>query len=336
MSRIAAIFTGGTIAMRHDPVAGGAVPALSGAEILALTSGLEGIAEVEAIDWGLVPASHLGLEQVLDIGRTIQSALDRPDIEGAVVIHGTDTMEETAFALDLVIRGSKPVAIVGAMRNADEDGYDGPANLRDALRAAAAPRLRDQGTLVVMAGRILPADDAVKLHTDAYDAFGAPNSGPLGWIDAEGLTVLRARQPRRRIEPAPPAAVEPVVLLTAVSGMDGWLARLAVQGGARGLVVAATGSGNTHPDLLEAAREAMAAGIPVVVTTRCLAGRVQPRYGIPGGGVAWQKAGAIPAGRLSGPKARVALALGLGAGMDGEALRSLMTDPPQVAEPQQG
>jgi L-asparaginase len=327
VSRVAAVFTGGTIAMRHDPKAGGAVPALSGQEILARTSGLDAIAEVEAIDWGLVPASHLTLDQVLEIAQTVQSALDQPGIDGAVVVHGTDTMEETAFALDLVIRGDKPVALVGAMRNADEDGYDGPANLRAAVRAAADPRLRGQGTLVVMAGRVFPADDAVKLHTDAYDAFAAPNAGPLGWIDAEGLTLLRSRRGRRRIEPAPAAAVEPVALLTAVSGMDGWLARLALQGGARGLVVAATGSGNTHPDLLEAAREAMAAGIPVVVTTRCLAGRVQPRYGIPGGGVAWQKAGAIPAGRLSGPKARVALALGLGAGMDQDGLCSLMADP---------
>jgi L-asparaginase len=327
VSRVAAVFTGGTIAMRHDPAAGGAVPALKGAEILARTGSLDAIAEVEAIDWGLVPASHLTLDQVLDIARTVRSALDRREIDGAVVVHGTDTMEETAFSLDLIIGGGKPVAMVGAMRRADEDGYDGPANLRNAVRAAADPRLREQGTVVVMAGRIFPADDAVKLHTDAYDAFDAPNSGPLGWVDAEGLTLLRFRAARRRIDPAPEAAVEPVAFLTAVSGMDGWLARLAIKGGARGLVIAATGSGNTHPDLLEAAREAMAAGIPVVVTSRCLAGRVQPRYGIPGGGIDWQKSGAILAGRLSGPKARVALALGLGAGMDQDGLRSLMADP---------
>ena len=167
MSRVAVVFTGGTIAMRIDAESGGAVPALKGEEILALTPALDRIAEVEAIDWGLIPASHLGLERILDLARAVHEALQQPDTVGAVVVHGTDTMEETAFALDLLHGGPEPIVVVGAMRNADEDDYDGPRNLRNAVAVAAHPDARDQGVLVVMAGEILPADDAVKVHAQS-------------------------------------------------------------------------------------------------------------------------------------------------------------------------
>ena len=326
MRRVAVLFTGGTISMRHDPDAGGAVPVLDGAAILARTPGLEQIASVEAIDWGLVPASHLGFGQVLDLTRAVQAALDRPDVDGAVVVQGTDTIEETAFALDLLVRGRKPVVFTGAMRNAEEDGYDGPSNIRDAVRCAASDELRDQGTVVVMAGSVLPADDATKTHTDAYAAFEALNEGPLGSISAGRLIVRRRRTRRRQLATVPEAAAEPIVLLTAVIGMDARLVDLARDAGARGFVIPATGAGNTDPGLLDACRRAIADDIPVVLTTRAPAGRVRPAYGFPGGGASWERAGAIFAGYLGGPKARVALALGLGAGLDRAGLAELFAD----------
>jgi L-asparaginase len=212
------------------------------------------------------------------------------------------------------------------MRNAADPGYEGPANLRDAVRAAAAPELRDQGTLVVMGGQILPGDDAVKTHTDSYTAFQAPNQGPVGWLTREGVKVSRLRAVRRTLGTIPDAAVERIALVTAVVAMDGSPIRQALAGRARGLVVEATGAGNTDPDLLAAATDAMAAGVPVVLTTRCPSGRVSAGYGFPGGGATWIRAGAIPAGFLGGPKARIALALGLGAGLDGPALRALFAD----------
>jgi L-asparaginase len=326
VTRIAAVFTGGTISMRRDRTSGGAVPVLDGAAILNRTRGLEKIADVEAIDWGLVPASHLTVAQMLDISGTVQAALDRPDVDGVVVVQGTDTIEEVAFAVDLVMRGPKPVVFVGAMRNADEDGYDGPANLRDAVRAAASKQLRGQGALVVMAGEILPADDVTKTNTEAYAAFQALNLGPLGRVHGDEVIVARQRARRRSFRTAPSEAAEPVFLLTAVAGMDGALVRAAAEAGARGLVVAATGAGNTHPALLDACREAMSNGIPVVLTTRCASGRVQSAYAFPGGGVNWERAGAIFAGYLGGPKARVALSLALGAGFDDARIRGLFAD----------
>jgi L-asparaginase len=174
-----------------------------------------------------------------------------------------------------------------------------------------------------MGGAILPAVDAVKTDTDRYDTFQAPNLGPLGDIRGGVVRVSRHRTRRALLPTIPDHAAEPVYLLTATVAADAGSFRGAMSAGARGIVMAATGSGNTAPALLEAAREAMARGIPVVHATRCLSGRVSPSYGFPGGGAEWQRAGAISAGSLGAPKARVALALGLGADLDDAALRQL-------------
>jgi L-asparaginase len=317
------VFTGGTISMLVDPSTGAAAPALDGAAILGRTPGLDAIAAVEAVDWGLVPASHLRFDQIIDIARIVRDALARPEVTGAVVVQGTDAIEETALAWDLLVASPKPVVVVGAMRHAGDLGYEGPANLRDAVRAAASAELQDQGTVVVMGGVILPATDVVKTDTDHYDTFRAPNGGPLGDIRDGVVRVRRQRAGRASLPAIPAHAAEPVDLLVATVSADDRLMRAAIAGDARGLVVAATGAGNTDPSLLEAARDAMAQGIPVVLATRALAGRAGPAYGFVGGGTWWLQSGAIPAGTLSAPKARVALALGLGAHLDDPGLRAL-------------
>jgi L-asparaginase len=326
MARVAVVFSGGTISMRHDPAAGGPVPLLRGADILARTRGIEAIAAVEAIDWGLVPASHLSLDQVLQLASLIRSQLARLEIDGAVLVQGTDTIEETSFALDLLHESSKPLIVVGAMRNAGEEGYDGPANLRDALHCAADPALRGQGVLVVMAGEVHAADAVVKSHSEAVTAFRSPDLGPLGFVSEEGLALHRLRARRRHLPRIPARAAEPVVLLTVVMGMDGGLVRAATRDGARGFVIAAAGAGNTTPDLLEACREAMSRGLPVVLASRCPAGAARPLYGFPGGGRSWAQAGALFAGHLHPLKARVALALGLGAGLGSNDLAALLQE----------
>jgi L-asparaginase len=212
------------------------------------------------------------------------------------------------------------------MRNAGEPDYDGPRNLSDAVRVAADPRLAGEGVVVVMDGAILPAEDVTKTHSQALDTFAALNVGPLGSVEDGAVRLTRSRGPRPTVAP-PAAAAEPIALLTAVVSTDGDLLRAALAQGAAGVVVEATGAGNTDPDLLVAASEAMAAAIPVVLTTRCAAGPVGPFYGFPGGGRSWRDAGAILAGTRSGPKARVALALGLGAGLDRAGLGRLLGEP---------
>ena len=331
------VFTGGTISMGFDPVAGGNVPALDGAAILARTPGLESIAEIVPIDHGLTPASHFTFEEVLTIGRVVQEALDDASIAGVVVVQGTDTIEETSFAWDLVLDSPKPVVVTGAMRAPHEDGFDGPANLRDAVTAAVEPAMRDAGVVVTLAGTLEPADDVTKLHTSAFTTFGSPNGGTLGRV-VDGRVVLdRARGPRRRVAVASAAGrgAGQVHLLTVGIGSDGSLLDAAVAAGADGIVVAATGAGNTSPGWLAAAERAIAAGVVVALASRCPAGAVSTAYAFPGGGATWVRAGAIRVGTLCAIKARVALALGLGAGLSREGLAALLADPgsPSMSQP---
>jgi L-asparaginase len=329
MGRVAMFFTGGTISMTADRTAGGNIPTLDGAALLARTPGLGAIAEVVAVDRGRTPASHFTLGALLELARAVDGQLADPAIDGAVVVQGTDTIEESSFLLDLVIASDKAVIVTGAMRAASDDGYDGPANLRDALRCAASPVLAGEGTCVVLAGAIYPSDDVVKSDATALTTFQSPNLGPLGQVVGESVVLPRRRGPRRRL--ATGHASERVHLITAVTGMDGSLLDAALAADCDGLVIAATGSGNTSPGLLAAGQRAIAAGVPVVLTTRCHAGRAGTAYAFPGGGATWVRAGAMLAGSLSGPKARVALALGIGAGLDGHALAALLADPAALA-----
>jgi len=309
MARVAIIFTGGTISMRPDAAAGGNVPALDGAAILALTPRAAELAELEPIDWGLVPASHLTFAQICDIARLAAATLARDDVDGLVIVQGTDTIEETAFAYDLLLATDKPVVVTGAMRDSSAPDYDGPANLTESVACAASPERRGQGVVVALDGRVIAAAQVVKTHATAMDTF-QPRAGDSA--------------SRRRALPAiPEQTVESVHLVTAVTGMSGALVRGVAASRPAGLVVAATGSGNTSADLLAAASELMSSGTTVVLTTRCAGGSVQPAYAFPGGGATWQRAGAIMSG-LDGPKSRVALALGLSCGLTRGQLEALL------------
>ena len=326
MGRVAVVFTGGTISTAYDPVAGGNVPTLDGAAIIARTPGLEAIAEVMAIDRGRTPASHFTFPALLDLAGVLRDALADPSVDGAVVVQGTDTIEETSFCWDLVLDGVKPVVVTGAMRASDEAGFDGPSNLRDAVRVAAAESMRGAGVVVCLGGTIEPADDVVKMHATALDTFASPNGGSLGRVGRDGVTVFRRRAGRRHVAGTFRAA-ERVHLITATVAMDGSLLDAAVAAGADGIVVAATGAGNTAPALLAAAIRAMDGGVRVALATRCPSGRAGDAYAFPGGGATWIRAGAIPVGHLCAVKARVGLALGLGVGLDRAGLVALLADP---------
>lgn len=322
MVRIAVVFTGGTISMRHDPAAGGNLPSLRGDELLASVPGLARIAEIEPIDWGLVPASHLSFDQVLEIGRILADQLARPEIDGAVVVQGTDVMEETAFAWDLLPLPAKPVVVVGAMRSASQDAYDGPENLRNAVVAAADPALAGLGVVVAMAGELHGADDVRKTNTHAHATFQSPNVGRLGLVADGRVTLLRHRSPIR-LARTPEHAALPVHLVTALLDADPSAVDRLLDPIPAGLVVAATGGGNTTRWLLDAATALIERGVPVVLTTRCPSGRTRPGYGFPGGSSQWWEAGAIFSGTLDPMKARVLVALGIGSGASLDEMAAL-------------
>ncbi|HEX5014634.1 MAG TPA: asparaginase [Candidatus Limnocylindrales bacterium] len=332
MARVAIVFTGGTISMRHDPVAGGNVPTLSGADILAQVPGLDELADVVPIDRGRTPASHFTFPALFDLWATIRDAASDPAVDGVVVVQGTDTIEETAFFYDILHSGDAPIVVTGAMRAASRPDYDGPANIRRAVAAAVAPSLRGAGVVVVLAGSIEPADDVTKTHASSFDTFQSLNFGPIGRVDGDQVIVERDRGPRRHV--AATRAAERVHLVTATVAMDGSeidALRAAGAAGADGFVVAATGAGNTSAALLAAAERAIADRLPVALTTRSPSGAASADYAFPGGGATWVRAGAMLTGHLGGPKARVALALGIGAGLDHGALAALLADP--VAAP---
>ena len=333
MARVAVVFTGGTISMRHDPVAGGNVPVLGGDALLATVPGLGRIADLVAIDRGLTPASHFTFEALFGIAGAVREALADRAIDGAVVVQGTDTIEETAFFLDLLHDGPKPVVVTGAMRAAGTPAYDGPANLTAAVRVAASPEaaIADLGAVVVLDGSIQAADDVTKSHASAFDTFQSLNRGRLGRVDGERVVLDRARGARRRVTTS--RAAERVFLVVATVATDGAPIAALHAHGADGFVVAATGAGNTDPRLLVAAEAAIADGLPVVITTRCPIGAASADYAFPGGGATWLRAGAIRAGHLGGPKARIALALGIGAGLDPAGLVGLLGDPAPIHDP---
>jgi L-asparaginase len=326
MTRVAMLFTGGTISMVADPVAGGRVPTLDGSAILARAPGIERIAELVPIDLGRTPASHFTFDKLFQVAREIRRCQADPSIDGVVVVQGTDVIEETAFLWDLVLDGEIPVIVTGAMRAASDANDDGPGNLRDAVRCAAARELRGAGVVVVLDGTINPADAVTKTHASALDTFQCLDTGPLGRVEEGGVVVERSRGPRRSIPTD--SAVDGVQLLIAHVAMDGALLDAAAALRPPAIVVEATGAGNTAAGLLEAAQRAMGQGIVVALTTRCPAGAAGSGYAFPGGGATWQRAGALLAGHLTGPKARIALACGLGAGLPRERLAALLADPP--------
>jgi len=322
--RIAMIFTGGTISMRVDPLTGGAIPALSGAEILALVPGIEAIADYDLTDFARWPGPHVTPPRMLDLAHLIQSKLADQTIDGLVITHGTDTLEETAFLLDHLIDSDKPVLLVGAMRNSSELSWDGPANLRAAIRVAADPATRGLGVLVVFNDQIIAAAEATKTHTESTDTFQSRDFGPLGLVDKDRVLVVR-RPVRREHLPASDLE-ERVDLIRMYAGADGRFIDHAVETGARGLVIEGLGRGNVPVAALPAIARAVERGLPVVIATRCARGRVLDTYGYEGGGRQLTRLGAILAGLLPGHQARLKLMLALGAGWDLPRIRASFAD----------
>ncbi|MEW6210678.1 MAG: asparaginase [Acidobacteriota bacterium] len=319
--RVAVYFTGGTISMKYDPQIGAAVPALSGREILDHVAGLDAVAETEVIDFGRYPGPHMTPHLMMELSARVRETLLRDDICGVVVTHGTDTLEETAYLLDLTIDNPKPVVLVGAMRNSSELGWDGPSNLLSAIRVAASEQARNLGVMVAMNETALAASEATKTHTEAFDTFQSPDFGPLGVIDKGEVIIRRAHAGRQTLPAVEMAA--PVFLIKIVAGMDSTLIDAAIDAGAKGLVIEGLGRGNVPAECVPGIKRAIEKNIPVVVASRCLRGRVFESYGYEGGLKQLRNLGVIRAGFLNGQKARIKLALALGLEKDLSEIRAL-------------
>ncbi|HEV2132554.1 MAG TPA: asparaginase [Longimicrobiaceae bacterium] len=320
--RILLITTGGTISMRADPDRGGAVPRLSGQEVLDSVPGVEEVAAIEVREFGRYPGPHMTIERMWKLRSRILQAMEE-GFDGIVLTHGTDTIEETAYLLDRSLPATLPVTITGAMRNSSELSWDGPANLMAAVQVAASREARGRGAMVVIDDRIVQGAEVVKTHTEEAGTFRSPNWGPLGIVDKASVLFYRESRRKRTLAPAEPAM--PVDLVKIVAGADSRLIEASVQSGAVGIVLEALGRGNVPPAVMPGVRCWTAARRPVVVTSRSLRGRVLDTYAYLGGGHELREMGVIFADHLTGQQARIELMLALGVcGAELERVREII------------
>ncbi|MBR0568046.1 asparaginase [Azoarcus sp. L1K30] len=308
---IALIATGGTIAGAAPSSSDTAAYVAGTVDVSALLSavpGLEDIADIRAETLFRLDSKDMTPTHWLALAQRVKALADADDIDGVLITHGTDTVEETAFFLHLTLATAKPVVLTAAMRPATALSPDGPMNLFTAARVAGSQQFGALGTLVVMNDRIHAAREVCKWHTRAVEGIGSPDSGALGWanpprLSRPGIAADRALTPLASLDTSHwPPTVE-VLYLSA--GASPALLDACIDAGAHGVVLACAGNGSLPQSWLPAVERAIAAGCAVVCGSRVAQGRV-------GGG--HLPAGVAYAGSLSPTKARVALMLALNCG----------------------
>jgi L-asparaginase len=315
------VTTGGTIAEKTDKKTGGAVPAVSGKDLIAAVPSLARIARIKVINLSDIDSSQMTPQLWAKLSNKVSEVLKDPEVSGAVVTHGTDTMAEGAYFLDLTVDSNKPVVFVGAMRDASDMSPDGPFNIFNAVIQVCSKEARGWGTTVTLNQYVNAARYVKKTETTNVQTFDSGEKGYLGYI--QGGKVYRFNDRPKRIKLALPEKLPPVALLATYAGADGKFVRYAVDTGAKGIVVQAVGAGNVNAEVYKALQYAISKDVVVVITSRVSHGSVYPVYGDQGGGMTLKKNGAILAWDLDGPKARLLLMLALANGKDRSALEKL-------------
>ncbi len=313
--RVLVVSLGGTIA--STPVArdGGVVPQLSAQDLVAAVPGLADVARVETLSYRQVPSGDLTLADVVALARTIAHHLDG-GVDGVVVTQGTDTIEETSFALDVLLDGAAPVVVTGAMRNPTMASPDGPGNLVAAVKVAASPHARALGCVVVMNDEVHAARFVRKTHSSNLATFRSPNAGPLGWVAEERVRLVTRPTRAATISLTARDDVPPVALVTCALGDDGRLLERLAALGYRGAVIEGFGAGHV-PGVMASAVEALVGEMPVVLCSRTGAGEVlNHTYGFVGSESDLLSRDVVSGGILDARKARVALSLALAASAD--------------------
>ncbi|MEO3858420.1 asparaginase [Acrocarpospora sp. B8E8] len=314
---------GGTIAMsRASGETGGVSPRLAGADLVAAVPGLDQGITIIVEDFRRIPGASLTVDDIAELVELLHKAA-ATGTDGFVVTQGTDTLEETAYLLDLLYDADAPLVLTGAMRNAAMPGADGPANLLAATRTAASTDARGMGALVVFADEIHAARHVRKVHSTSVAAFSSPGAGPIGHV-IEGVPRLHFGLRRHRAVPMPlqPAVVE--IVYTTLGGDTSVLNDLDLR--ADGLVVAAFGAGHVPETWVEPLQR-LAERIPVVLASRTGAGSVlTATYAFPGSESDLLARGLISAGSLDPYKARLLLLAQLRAGVDRARAKAAFTE----------
>ncbi len=256
-----------------------------------------------------LPSPHMTPKEMLVLQQLIHSKIQQDNIDGVVITHGTDTLEETAYFLDLTVRSNIPVVVTGAMRSSNELGSDGLYNFLSAVKVASSAEAKGKGVLVVLNDEIHCATNVTKTHTSNVATFQSPQYGPIGLVTKRGVVFHQAILHREsyRVE----NVTKNVLLLKAYAGMDGTLLTAIEALPVDGLVIEALGQGNLPPKTVPAIQRLIGKGVPVVLVSRCFNGIVQDVYSYEGGGKQLKEMGAIFTNGLSGQKARIKLLVAL-------------------------
>ncbi|BCJ85356.1 asparaginase [Effusibacillus dendaii] len=317
MKRIVIVSVGGTIDMKTDETG---VKPTDRHTAEQLQYRLSEFAHIELQPIFNLPSPHLTFDHLEKLRDLILDIRNRPDVDGVVVTHGTDTLEETAYFLDIQLPPGIPVVLTGAMRSSDEIAADGPANLLQAVCTAACGESANKGVLVAWNGEIHSAHDVVKTHTSRLDAFQSPQTGPLGSVDSRSVTFYHIPAKHEYFPSAP--LTQSVGLVKMAIGMDSGILHYLINKGSNGLVIEALGQGNVPPAAVPGIQAAIAKGIPVVIVSRCLRGKPKDVYGYEGGGKHLREMGVIFSNGINGPKARLKLMVLLGCQFPLDAIRA--------------
>lgn len=305
---ILVIHTGGTIAMAEDTQTGGVQPTEQNPLDQSLSI-LEPYAHILVEHFDNIPSPHMTPQKMFDLAHRIDQFLTQSHIDGVVLTHGTDTLEETAYMLDLLIQSNKPVVVTGAMRSSNEIGADGPINLLQSVRVAATQEAQGKGVLVVFNDEIHTAKNVTKTHTSNISTFQSPQYGPIGITTKQAINFHH--KPLNRDHYYIPQLTKKVMLLKAFAGMeDAWVDAI-LQQQLDGLVIEAFGQGNLPPTILPSLKRARQQHIPIVLVSRCFNGIVESTYSYEGGGKQLKELGVIFSNGLNGQKARLKLMVAL-------------------------
>jgi L-asparaginase len=321
MKNILIVFTGGTFSMKIDETTGGAVPHFSGIDLIDMMPDIKSLANISIFDFGKYPGPHMTPELMLTLSKEIKKFFNSGNLDGIIVTHGTDTLEETAYLLDLTIKTEIPVVLIGSMKNSSEPDWDGPRNLKDAIHVCLNPNSRNLGVLTCLNGEINAASEVTKTHTDNIETFHSLDFGALGFVDRDRVFINRMP---RKLELIQTEKINSNVdLIKVYAGMNEKFFKLSADSGAEGLVVEAMGVGNVPPTAFDGIKYVVEKGIPVVLVSRCPAGETLDIYGYPGAGKWLHKLGVIFTDYLNGQKARIKLMLTLGRTNNIEELRKI-------------
>jgi len=319
LPRILVLATGGTIAGQADPRASGAYKSgqITAEQLVQSVPGLDKLASLSAEQISSIGSQDMNDKVWFALARRIQQAVDKNEADGVVVTHGTDTLEETAFFLDNVLHGDKPVVIVGSMRPATAVSADGPGNLYEAVQVAADPRSRGRGVMAVLNDKIEGARSVTKTNTTSIETFNSPNGGPIGYVDtAGGIRFMAQVSGLKRMTYELPTneQLPRVEIVYAHANMDAITIEDAISHGAKGIVLAGVGDGNTSKQALDALEMAAKKGIIVVRSTRVRSGFVTRNVEVDD-----DKNGFVVSEDLSPQKARVLTQLLIASGVTAPA-----------------